>query len=275
VNLNPNDSFLPYFPDEEIPFLSKLELLMLFLLVGFFLIALLYSAAGFGGGSSYLALLVLVGWKAQSYAMVALACNLAVTAQGTWLLALNGHLKKRNAWPFLVASVPMAFVGGIYKVRADIWFIILGICLVLAGLLLVLPKNGDGTELGLVKSKKLWLLGLGLGSTLGFLAGLVGIGGGIFLSPILHLMKIGKAREIAALATSFIFLNSISGLIGQVVKSGLPESYSNGLALIGAVLIGGNFGSRMTIRLLSNKALRYWTAVLVFTAGIRILVKIL
>lgn len=244
---------------------------MLIPIVGFFLIAMLYSAAGFGGGSSYLALLVLVGWKAQSFAAVALSCNLVVTGQGAWFLARNGYLKWKDILPFVVASIPMALLGGLYKIRTDIWFIILGTSLILSGLALLIPKKNEGRDLEQVSRKFLWILGIGLGTVLGFLAGLVGIGGGIFLSPILHFLKVGKSREIAALATAFILLNSASGLLGQVLKAGIPDRFAAGLALIGAVVLGGNIGSRWATHFLSNSALRYWTAVLVITAGVRIL----
>lgn len=244
---------------------------MLIPVTGFFLIAMLYSAAGFGGGSSYLALLVLVGWKAKSFAMVALACNMVVTGQGTWFLVRNGYLKWKNILPFVAASIPMALLGGLYKIRTELWFVILGTSLILSGFALLVPKKNEGVEMDKISPKFLWVLGISLGSGLGFLAGLVGIGGGIFLSPILHFFKIGKSREIAAMATAFILLNSASGLLGQVLKSGLPDGYRAGLALIAAVILGGNIGSRWATHILSNNAIKYWTAVLVITAGVRIL----
>lgn len=233
--------------------------------------ALAYAGAGFGGGSSYLALLVLLGWKTESLVTTALACNLIVSGQGAAMFGFKGCLKWRNAAPFLAASVPMSFLGGMFKVRTDIWLLALGSGLILSGAALLVPKREEGGTLDRVGPGVLWPLGLGLGGGLGFLAGLVGIGGGIFLSPILHFLGIGKGREIAALAAVFILLNSASGLAGQVIKSGLPETSGASLALCAAVLVGGQIGSRWAVDVLSNLALRYWTAALVVTAGMRIL----
>ncbi len=242
-------------------------------IIGFFLIALLYSGAGFAGGSSYLALLSLLGWKASSLTVVALSCNLVVSGQGVLLYGMRGYLKWKNALPFLVGSIPFALVGGMLKISLEIWTLILGIVLILSGAALLIPKPNEGESLDLISRKFLWPFGIGVGGILGFLAGLVGIGGGIFLSPLLHFYGYGKGREIAALASTFILMNSASGLVGQIIKSGSPGIDRLGLALMVAVLLGGQIGSRWATRLLSNQALRYWTAGLVVFAGGRILWK--
>jgi uncharacterized protein len=244
---------------------------MTLLIPGFFLAALAYAGAGFGGGSSYIALLVLWGWKTESLVTTALACNLFVAGQGTAIFGFKGCLKSRTASPFLAASIPMSFLGGVFQVRKEIWLMVLGSFLILSGAALLSRKRNEGRALACVGSEVLWPVGLGLGGGLGFLAGLVGIGGGIFLSPILHFLGIGKGREIAALSALFILMNSASGLAGQVMKSGFPQPMGPGLALCAAVLVGGHIGSRWAADLLSNSTLRYWTAALVVSAGIRIL----
>lgn len=218
-----------------------------------------------------MALLALAGWKSETLVMVALACNLMVAGQGAVIFGRNGHLRWKNALPFLIGSVPMAYLGGMFEIDKRVWLTVLGLCLLLSGVALLLPARPEGKDMDEVRRGILFPLGLGIGGLLGFLAGLVGIGGGIFLSPILHILGIGRGREIAALAATFIFLNSASGLAGQVNKAGLPDLMGPAPWLLAAVVLGGNIGSRVGSGRLSFRTLRYWTAAMVGLAGVRIL----
>jgi uncharacterized membrane protein YfcA len=244
-----------------------MEASIIILAISFFLIALIYSSVGFGGGTSYLALL------GQSFFFVsqpqikttALLCNIIVVTGGTYIFYKNGKLDLRKSWPFLAASVPFAFIGGFWKLNDAIFFIILGASLVLAALLLWLkpkeekPSQNDSTPLN-----------FGLGGGIGFLSGLVGIGGGIFLSPILHLIRWDDAKKISALASVFILVNSISGLAGQLSQK--PHiDWASVAPLLLAVLIGGQIGSRLGASRFNPIHIKRVTALLIFFAGLNIL----
>lgn len=233
--------------------------------VSFFVIALVYSSVGFGGGSSYLALMAVMGVQQDIMRSSALLCNIVVVIGGTYIFGKEGHLDLRKSWPFIVASVPFAFLGGYWKLNEHIFFILLGSTLVLASLALwIQPDEGE---------KKLSdnvALNIGLSSGVGFLSGLVSIGGGIFLSPILHLSKWDTARKISAMASIFILANSVSGLAGQIARSASIE-WRFVLPLLGAVLTGGQIGSRLGAKRFNPLYIRRITAALILVAGINIL----
>ncbi|MBT1699646.1 sulfite exporter TauE/SafE family protein, partial [Fulvivirgaceae bacterium PWU4] len=171
----------------------------------------------------------------------------------------------KQCWPFVVTSIPAAFVGGYWKIGASAFFVILGICLIVAALLLWLkPQKLTGT-----KSDNLWL-NAALGGSVGFLSGLVSIGGGIFLSPILHLIQWDDAKRISALASLFILVNSISGLAGQLARSATID-WTFILPLLLAVLAGGQIGSRLGARKFDPIYIKRITALLILVAGINIL----
>jgi uncharacterized membrane protein YfcA len=237
------------------------------LIVSFFFIAMIYASVGFGGGSSYIALL------AQGFFMLApseikttaLLCNIIVVTGGSYLFYKEGKIDLKKCWPFLVASVPLAYLGAMLKLSDTTFFIILGVSLIVAAVLLwVQPPQVKN-----VKSDNL-ILNSALGGSVGFLSGLVGIGGGIFLSPLLHIIKWDDAKRISALASIFILVNSISGLAGQIQKSPVI-SWAFILPLIFSVLIGGQIGSRLGIRKFNPIHIKRITAVLIVVAGVNIL----
>jgi uncharacterized membrane protein YfcA len=233
--------------------------------VSFFVIALVYSSVGFGGGSSYLALMAVMGVQQDIMRPSALLCNIVVVIGGTYIFGKEGHLDLRKSWPFIVASVPFAFLGGYWKLNEHIFFILLGSTLVLASLALWI-RPGEGEK----KLSDNVALNILLSSGVGFLSGLVSIGGGIFLSPILHLSKWDTARKISAMASIFILANSVSGLAGQIARSASIE-WRFVLPLLGAVLTGGQIGSRLGAKRFNPLYIRRITAVLILVAGINIL----
>lgn len=248
----------------------------LLLLLGFFLIATIYSSAGFGGGSSYLALLGLVLLNESPAANsdqiaaikgLALVCNLVVVGGSSLVFYRQGLLQSKLFLPFVIFSVPLAFWGATFRLEYSLFFGLLGTLLVMASIPLLISFNTD-------KASKKPLSSLqrgGLGGGIGFLSGLVGIGGGIFLAPILHLMRWESAQKIAALASFFIGINSLAALIG-LWGSGQwinPEPRDWGLVL--AVLLGGQLGVRWTTRKIRPVIIRRTTAILVLLVGIRIL----
>jgi uncharacterized membrane protein YfcA len=244
-----------------------MESAFIFLIIGFFIIALLYSSVGFGGGTSYLALL------GQSFFFIsqpqikttALLCNIIVVTGGTYIFYKNGKLDLKKSLPFILASIPLAFIGGFWKLSDASFFIVLGASLIFASLLLwIKPQEGKPTLNSSIP------LNLGIGSGIGFLSGLVGIGGGIFLSPILHLIRWDDAKKISALASLFILVNSISGLTGQFVQK--PEiEWRLVFPLLLAVLVGGQIGSRLGVKKFNPVHIKRITAILILVAGINIL----
>jgi uncharacterized membrane protein YfcA len=231
----------------------------------FFLIALIYSSVGFGGGSSYLALLAVVGVAIDTFRPAALMCNIIVVTGGAIIFYRSGQLDLKRSWPFLVASVPMAFLGGLWRISDRPFFILLGASLVVASFFLWVQPE----KLGSIKANS-QPVNLSLGAGIGLLSGLVGIGGGIFLAPALHLMRWDTARKIAGLASVFILVNSISGLAGQLTRSATID-YGFIIPLLAAVLLGGQVGSRLGAHKFNPLHIKRITAALILVAGLNIL----
>lgn len=237
------------------------------LLVSFFLIAMIYASVGFGGGTSYLALMAVMAVPFETMRPAALLCNVVVVTGGTWIFYREGLLEIRRIWPFLVFSVPMAFLGGYYPIREDAFFRLLGVTLVLAAIAL---WYYDRFRQGRVAVPYSRAAGASVGGAIGFLSGLVSIGGGIFLSPVLHFLRWEDTRRISALASAFILVNSLSGLAGQVTRSASLDWHLI-LPLMAAVFIGGQVGSRWGARKFKSAHIRKVTAFLIFVAGLNIL----
>ena len=235
------------------------------LAVSFFVISLVYSSVGFGGGSSYLALMAVMHVSQETMRPSALLCNIVVVIGGVYIFWKEGHLDLRKSWPFIVASVPFAFLGGYWKISEHNFFLLLGATLVLASIALwIQPDEGDK------KLSENLPLNIGLSAGVGFLSGLVSIGGGIFLSPILHLSKWDNARKISALASVFILANSISGLAGQFLRKASID-WSFIIPLLIAVFVGGQIGSRLGAKRFNPLYIRRITAAFILIAGLNIL----
>ena len=182
------------------------------LAAAFFLTALLYASVGFGGGSTYNALLALAGVDYRLLPLLALSCNIVVVAGSTVRFARAGITPWRGAILLTALAAPAALLGGLTPIGESAFLVLLGAMLLLTSLTMLLPvAQGDPEPSRL--SRYLPFAAV----PLGYLAGLVGIGGGIFLAPLLHLTRWHEARAIAATASFFILVNSIFGLIGQVM----------------------------------------------------------
>ncbi len=240
------------------------------LLASFFIIALIYSSVGFAGGSSYLAVLSLslFGLAFPIIRSTALFCNIIVATGGVFVFYREGKLSLKECWPYMVISVPMAYVGGFWPIKEGTFFILLGMTLVTVPFFLWFqPQENGGAE---VDTKSI-LQKSTLGGAIGFLSGLVGIGGGIFLSPALHLLRWSEPKRISAIASLFILVNSIGGLAGQFNR-GIPDFRWQFLVpLLAAVLVGGQIGSRLGAKSFNAVYIRRITAVLIFIAGANIL----
>lgn len=238
------------------------------LAIAFAVVAFLYASIGFGGGSSYTALLALAGLSAAAIPVVSLSCNLIVATGGAIAFCRRGFLDVRTMLPILLVSAPAAYFAGRYRISADLYFLLLGIALSVAAVLLWWqgPKDADRPTRAMPTGLKLFS-----GASLGALSGLTGIGGGIYLSPLLMLGRWATPKQAAAAASVYICINSIAGLLGQLTK---PESRSAIELVVPlglAVFIGGTLGSRFGSTRLSPLALRRGTAILVAIIAIRIL----
>lgn len=245
---------------------------LLLLSLGFFLIAALYSSVGFGGGSSYLALLALCIPDFLQIKTAALLCNLVVVSTGSYLFYQEGLFDRKRFFPLALCSVPAAFLGATIHLTQKSFFIFLGCVLALSGILLIVQLFVKATEKPVVSNRS-GLVNVGLGTSTGFLSGLVGIGGGILLSPILNLLKWDTAKKIAALASFFILVNSISGLLGQVVSKNFHVQFPLLLILLLAVFLGGQLGTRLSLRLLKPALVRGLTGILVSYIGVKLVLK--
>ena len=242
---------------------------MLWLAAAFFVTALLYASVGYGGGSTYNALLALAGVDFRLLPVIALACNIVVVMGGTIRFARAGITPWRGAILLTALAAPAAFLGGLTPIGENLFVTLLGGALVLTALTLLIPFNDrEGT-----RSRAARWIPL-LAAPIGYLSGLVGIGGGIFLAPILHLTRWNSARAIAATASLFILVNSLFGLAGQLLKGGadrLASAVTLGLPLLLAVAIGGQIGSLLAARLLPPRWIRWLTAALTAWVGARLL----
>ena len=224
---------------------------------------------GFGGGSSYLALLTVIGVSFEALRPAALLCNIVVVANGSFVFYKEGYLDLKKNWPFLVASVPMAFIGGYWPLKQNTFFVLLGFTLVIAAILLWF-QNSLQQRNSTPKIASNPFFNSGLGGAIGFLSGMVSIGGGIFLSPILHLMNWDEAKKISALSSVFILVNSISGLAGQLMRNSIIDWMFVGPLLI-SVFVGGQIGSRLGAKTFNAIYIKRITAVLIFIVAFKIL----
>ncbi len=273
---------------------------MLQLAALFFIVAAVYASVGFGGGSSYLAVLSLFSLSMTAMRSTSLMCNIIVVAGGTYIFWQSGYFNLKKNLPLVLASVPMAFLGGMMPIKERTFFLLLGSSLIIAAVLMLFqnvfseknrtPQYKSDFE---VKNSNFNLLdnlnelsdnknsfinnsfspikNALIGGLIGLLSGVVGIGGGIFLSPILNLSRWDTPKNVAATASFFILLNSISGLAGQFWQHKFAADWSLSLPLLLAVFIGGQVGSRFSALKINALRVRQVTAVLVFYAGANIL----
>lgn len=245
------------------------------LIAAFFATALLYASVGFGGGSTYTALLALSGTDYRILPFISLACNVIVVTGGTIRYARSGLIPWRRVVPLVVASAPLALLGGLTPIKQPLFMAVLGCSLLAAGVLLLLQRSPRNEVDERAANPVVDAL---LGGGIGYLSGLVGIGGGIFLAPLLHLMRWEQARAIAATASLFILVNSLAGLIGQGIKlgdAGKLAAVTDYWPLALAVLIGGQIGSWVGITVLSQTLVRRATGILILYVAVQLLWKTL
>ncbi len=246
---------------------------MIILSILFFITAILYSSVGFGGGSTYLALLLI--WEIPYYIfpVIALICNIIVVTGNSINYIRAGNHNFKLLIPFLIGSIPMAFLGGSLMISKEIFEILLFFVLSIAGLILLI-NNKSYVEKNIIIKKLNLIFSILIGSAIGLISGLVGIGGGIFLSPILFLLKADKPKNIVTSASLFILINSISGIFGQLTKDIVLNEILLYLPLFLAVLIGGLLGNFLNLKIFSNRTLAIMTSLLVIFVSIRMGLRI-
>ena len=247
---------------------------MIILTIFFFITAIFYSSIGFGGGSTYLALMLIWDIPYYIFPVIALICNIIVVSGNSINFLRTKNINLNLLTPYLIGSVPFAFFGASISIDKNLFEILLFFILLIAGIFLLFESksfNKDWIKIRQIPK----FLSIIIGIIIGFISGLVGIGGGIFLSPILFLLKAGYPKHITSTASLFILVNSIFGVAGQLTKDIILNEFLNYLPLFIAVLIGGQIGSFLNIKFLSNKVLALMTSFLVIFVAIRMGIRLI
>ena len=235
----------------------------------FLVTATLYSSVGFGGGTTYIALLLIWGVPYYIFPVIALSCNIIVVLGNCFNYIRAGNLNLKLLFPYLAGSIPLSYIGGSLPIEKKIFELLLFLVLTAAGTLLLFNfKSFDNKEESYRKIPT--LVSIFIGGILGFLSGVVGIGGGIFLSPILFLIRAGKPKHIITAASLFILINSIFGIMGQLTKNSVLVDVHNYWYLLIAVLAGGQVGNYLNLKIFPTKILTLITAALVIFISARI-----
>lgn len=234
----------------------------------FFLIALIYSSVGFGGGSSYTTLLVFAGIPLTIIPIISLVCNIIVVAGNSINFLRAKQFDVNLFWPLALFSIPFAYWGGSLKLDKELFLWILFFALIISGLKLVFDFKNTNKAFEIKPQSFFKLAPIGAG--LGFVAGVTGIGGGIYLAPILYFMRAAPPKIIAATCSLFIFVNSISGLLGQLQKAYDFAAAEQFWLLPIAVLIGGQIGSRLLLKFLPNRYVSLITGILICLVAVQI-----
>ena len=240
----------------------------------FFVTSTLYSSVGLGGGSTYLALLLIWGLPYATFPIIALSCNVIVVSGNCFNYIRAGNLNLKLLIPYLIGSIPLSYIGGSLVIDKIFFEILLFMVLVVSSCLLLLnfkfyvDKEENYKNISYITS-------IVIGGILGFISGVVGIGGGIFLSPILFLLRVAKPKHIVTMASLFILINSISGIIGQLTKDSVLNQAQDYLYLLVVVLIGGQLGNYLNLRIFTSRMLALITGCLVLLVALRLGFKLI
>ena len=246
---------------------------MTLLAILFLSTAVLYSSVGFGGGSTYLALLLIWGVPYFIFPVIALSCNIIVVSGNCFNYIRAGNLNLKLLIPYLIGSIPLAFIGGSLPIEKRLFEILLFLVLAIAGILLLLNFRSYDDKEESYRNVPI-IISILIGGVLGFISGVVGIGGGIFLSPILFLIRAGKPKHIVTTASLFILINSFSGIMGQITKNAVLNEISNYWYLLLIVLVGGQLGNFLNLKIFPTRILALVTAGLVLFVAIRMGTKL-
>jgi uncharacterized membrane protein YfcA len=238
---------------------------LLLLVVGVFSIAVLYSSVGHAGASGYIAWMSLLSLAPSVIRPTALALNILVASIATWQFVRAGHFRWHLFWPFVVLAIPAAFVGGYITLPTDAFKVLLGLALLCSAAHFALSSSRQVTA---TTKPPLWA-SLMAGAAIGLLSGLTGTGGGIFLSPLLLFLGWAGPKQAAAVVAPFVFLNSVSGILGNLSATPALPSYL--VALLVAAGLGGLVGARMGSTRLPGYAIKRFLAGVLVIAGAKLL----
>ena len=225
---------------------------------------MLYASVGFGGGSSYIAILLLAGLAIEEVRLIALICNIIVVLGACINYYRADLIPWKKILPIVLLSIPFAFLGGMIQLDGPIYKLLAGITLVIAALLMIKPVKENQIPLKNISMLERSTIGSGIG----FISGLIGIGGGIFLSPFLNILRWQTSKVISVTASVFILFNSVAGIAGQLTNP-ISINIQQILTLGLAVAIGGQIGNYLNIKLLSPRVIKLLTAILVCLVGVR------
>lgn len=228
------------------------------------IVAFLYASVGHGGASGYLALMALFSFAPETMKPTALLLNLFVAGISFYYYYKAGHFNKKLFLSFAIASIPLAFIGGTIEIEASIYKKILALLLVFAILKML---NVFGKVSSQIIPVKLWQ-GLVVGGIIGFFSGLIGIGGGIILTPLILLLHWGNMKEAAAVSALFIWVNSVAGLVGQISSGVVLEE--GAFIMVGIALIGGILGGYLGSKKINNQWLRYILSFVLIIASVKL-----
>jgi len=238
-----------------------------FLLPAICAAAALYSSVGHGGASGYLAAMVLFGVPVATMKPAALLMNIVVASVATWSFYRGGHFCWRLFWPFIVTSIPLAFLGGALRIPVSAYKIIVGIALLIAALRFILNPHSTRPT---IAPPRLWVAFV-TGAIIGIVSGMTGVGGGIFLSPLILFLGWAEPRETAAVSAPFIVVNSVAGLAGHTASlQHLPAELP---WMACAALAGGIVGSHVGVRHLPPATLRRLLGVVLIVAALKFLLQ--
>ncbi|WP_299064442.1 sulfite exporter TauE/SafE family protein [uncultured Polaribacter sp.] len=244
-----------------------------YIILLFFTVAILYASVGFGGGSSYLAILALTGLVFTQIRATSLLCNIVVVSGNVFLFYQQKKIDLKKITLLVLFSIPFAFLGGKLKINQNSFFILLGFTLLFAAITMWFSKRiATAKEISTEKNR---IKNGTFGGIIGFISGMVGIGGGVFLAPLLHLTNWDTPKKIAATASVFILVNSIAGLFGQYSNPDFNIDWNLTSILLVIVFIGGQIGSRMSANFFTPIQLKKATAILIAFVSLRILFKYL
>lgn len=255
----------------NLPVILDIVLSNWYVILLFFTVAILYSSVGFGGGSSYLAILALTGVAFTQIRATALLCNIVVVSGNVFLFYRYKKINFKKIAPLVLLSIPLAYLGGYLKVSQNFFFLLLGVTLLFAAITMWFSKKIVATEKANQKQKT--IRNGGFGGMIGFISGMVGIGGGIFLAPLLHITNWDTPKKIAATASIFILVNSIAGLFGQYSNPDFYIDWNLTSSLLITVFVGGQIGSRFSNSFFTAFQLKRATAILIAFVSLRILWK--
>ncbi len=239
---------------------------MLFIGLCFFFIALLYSTVGHAGASGYLAMMVLLAFPPEVMKPTALALNIVVAMVASYRFYSAGLFSWRLFWPFAMTSVPLAYLGGGLAVNSHIYRTLVGVALVFSATYLAIRYHVSSNSDADIRMPGI-PISLIAGGVIGFVSGLTGVGGGIFLSPLLVIARWERLRHTSAIAAFFILVNSLSGLVGHLQKGGtVPEN----LPFWGMMVLAGGFiGASLGATKINNPILRVLLSIMLVFAGIK------